>query len=364
MAWIGLATQTERMFCASGLGAERQDQPLVDTSDNGLMTRGTLMLETRLSPEGRLQTLIDFESHGLWPSALTLKAVPSGGVVLVVTQGNEVIHSAVKPPVKGRTNTLRIIYAWDSIAGLGRLSVQYPDSVMAEVTLVRNPRPIRVTDLKAMVLRHACVQLDPDVVFLAVSDRIEPAGPAPSLSGSTQIMTPMGYRAADTLRRGDTVFTDLGELVPVLHAVHQTVPARGSFAPVRLRAPYFGLNRDMVVGSEQRIVLTGSDVEYMFGQEGVLAAATHLVNGTAAVKMTPAPTIRYTQIILHQARAVQMQGACAESLFIGRLRRDDRKYNASLLGRIDRNMVPEHGQNAHKVLQPYEAITLAQRLAA
>jgi len=274
-----------------------------------------------LSPEGRLQTLIDFDSHGIWPSGLTLKAVPSGGVVLIVTQGNEISHSAVKQPVKGRTNTLRIVYAWDSVAGLGRLSVQHPDSVMADVALVHNPRPIRVADLRAMILR-------------------------------------------DSLKRGDTVVTDVGETVPVLQTVHQTVPARGSFAPVRLRAPYFGLTRDMTVGSEQRIVLDGSDVEYMFGSEGVLAAATHLVNGRAAVIPTPAPTIRYTQLILQQAHAVRMQGACAETLFVGRLRRDERKFKASLLGRMDRNLIPEHGRTAHQVLQPFEAITLAQRRAA
>jgi hypothetical protein len=364
MAWVGLATQTERMFCASGLGAERQDRPLIDMSENGLMTRGTLMLETRLSPEDRLQTLIDFDSHGIWPSGFMLKAVPNGGVVLIVTQGNEIIHSAVKQPAKGRTNTLRIVYAWDSVAGLGRLSVQHPDSVMAEVALVHNPRPIRVADLRAMILRHASVQLDPDVVFLAVSDRIEPAGPTPNLTGSTEVLTPMGYQRADSLKRGDTVITDEGETVPVLQTVHQTVPARGSFAPVRLRAPYFGLTRDMIVGSEQRIVLDGSDVEYMFGSEGVLAAATHLVNGRAAVIPAPAPTIRYTQLILQQAHAVRMQGACAETLFVGRLRRDERKFKASLLGRMHRNLIPEHGRTAHPVLQPFEAITLAQRRAA
>ena len=364
MAWIGLATQTERMFCASGLGAERQDHPLVDVSGNGLMTRGSLVLETRLSPEGRLQTLIDFDSHGLWPGGFTLKAVPSGGVVLIVTQGNEISHSAVKQPVKGRTNTLRIVYAWDSVAGLGRLSLQHPDSVMAEVALVHKPRPIRVADLRAMVLRHPSVQLDPDVVFLAVSDRIEPAGPTPNLIGSTQVLTPAGYRQVDTLKRGDSVITDNGETVPVLQTVHQTVPARGSFAPVRLRAPYFGLTRDMVVGSEQRIVLDGSDVEYMFGSEGVLAAAAHLVNGKAAVVPTLSPTIRYSQLILQKAYAVQMQGACAETLFIGRIRRDNRKFEASLLGRMNRNLIPEHGRTAHQVLQPFEAITLAQRRAA
>lgn len=352
------------MFCPRGLGAERQDDALVDMGDNGIMTRGTLMLETRLSPEGHLQNLIDFESHGIWPSALMIKALPSGGVVLVVTQGNEIMHSAVKPPLKSRTDTLRIVYAWDSVARLGRLSVQHPDSASAEVTLVRNPRPIRVADLRAMILRHASVSIDPDVVFLGLSDRIEPAGPTPTLSGSTEVLTPTGYCAVNTLKTGDTVVTDLGQVVPVLHTVHQTVPARGSFAPVRLRAPYFGLTRDMIVGTEQRIVLDGSDVEYMFGKEGVLAAATHLVNGTAAVQMETGPTIRYSQLILPQAQAVRMQGASAESLYLGRLRRDPRKFKASLLAFLDRGSMPEHGGTAHQVLQPYEAVTLAQRRAA
>lgn len=364
MAWLGLRTQSERMFCPRGLGQDQAIAPLVDDTLGALMPRGTIMLETRLSPEGRLQTLVDFESIGLWPSALTLKAIPSGGIALVISQGVEIIHSAVKQPKRGRTDSLRIVYAWDAPARIARLSVQYPDSPIPEVTLIPDPKPLPVADVRAMVLNQNACQLDPDVEFLAVSDRIEPAGPTPGLLAGTMIITPQGDVPVHRLKRGDIVMTEAGEQMPVLHVIHQTAPARGSFQPILLRAPYFGLDTDMIVAAEQRILLDGSDVEYMFGREGVLVSAAHLTNGVAAVPVKTGPTMRYTQIILPKTEAFCAQGGFVQSLYLGRIRRDARKYDASVLGRLSPVDMPEHGATQHQILQRFEATALAQRRAA
>ena len=57
---------------------------------------------------------------------------------------------------------------------------------------------------------------------------------------------------------------------------------RPIFHPIRLRAGYFGLTRDIAVSPNQKLVLRGSDVEYMFGREAVLVPARHLLNNIAA----------------------------------------------------------------------------------
>ena len=91
-----------------------------------------------------------------------------------------------------------------------------------------------------------------DVDFLAISTRIEPVGPMPALTSRVPLATPNGQVETARLHRGDLVMTDTGDCVPILRKVSRTVPARGSFRPVRLRAPYFGLQRDIVVAPQQQ----------------------------------------------------------------------------------------------------------------
>ncbi|MFC3118947.1 Hint domain-containing protein [Jhaorihella thermophila] len=99
------------------------------------------------------------------------------------------------------------------------------------------------------------------------------------LPPDTPIATPEGFRAAGALRRGDTVVTAGGEIAPVLHRLDRTVPAMGRFRPIRLRAPYFGLMRDIVIAPSQRLVVRGSEVEYLFNHEAAMIEAGHLAGG-------------------------------------------------------------------------------------
>jgi len=131
-----------------------------------------------------------------------------------------------------------------------------------------------------------------------------------------------------------------------------------------LRAPYFGLRQDIMVAPEQRLVITGTDVEYLFGKEAVLVPVRHLADGTS-VRTCEAPTVvTYTQLILPGHETIQAAGCPLESLYIGRIRRKPDALEASLLAGIDRNILPEHAKPVYPVLQPYEAISLAKQRAA
>ena len=206
--------------------------------------------------------------------------------------------------------------------------------------------------------------LDEDVLFLAVSDRVEPLGPTPRLTDRVPILTPQGYRTAASLQRGDMVETMESGPVPVLQTVSRVVPACGSFRPVRLRAPYFGLVRDIIVAPDQRLVIGGSEVEYIFGREAVLVPARYLVNGVSAIELTGAVTVRYSQVILPRHESVIAAGCPIESLYVGRLRRKPEPLAASLLAPFDRNALPEHAPSSYLMLRPFEAVTLMQRRAA
>jgi hypothetical protein len=202
------------------------------------------------------------------------------------------------------------------------------------------------------------------MIFAALSDQIEPIGAGPTLAPDTPVATPWGYRNVATLKRGDTVYTVAGDVVPVLHVVSRTVPARGTFAPIRMRAPYFGLQADIIIAPEQHVVIDGPEVEYLFSCEKVLTPARHLVNGFAALTEPCGHLTRYTQLILPNHEPILAGGAPVESMYIGRIRRDAHQLASSVMFGADRNDLPEHKAPSHKVLKWYEAIHLAKRRAA
>ncbi|MBW4706943.1 Hint domain-containing protein [Roseobacter sp. YSTF-M11] len=364
MAWLAISDHKERRFSLRGVGHDRHDSRLYPGDDGFLLARGSLTFETRLSPDGRPQVLLGY-SYG-WPDqrSLTFQAIPGGGISLVQVQGENIAHAALQHSTPARTDVLRITFSWDAPNAWARLTVERPEEHQIASVMVRDVRPMALQDLRNMLMAQEDHGFASDVVFAALSDQIEPVGPMPSLSPLAAVATPNGYRALGTLKRGDTVYTRGGDIVPVLHRVDRTVPARGSFAPVRLRAPYFGLLEDVIVTPEQRLVIDGSEVEYLFSQEAVLTPARHLINGFAALSESTGPTQQYSQVILPGHEAMMVAGTALESLYIGRLRRKPAHLPATVLRGFDRNSLPEHGRAAFKVLKWFEAIHLARQRAA
>ncbi len=364
MTWLSIADHADRRFSVLGLGSDQQDAPVCGTGPDDLLTTGSIVFETRQSPDGAPQLLFGYKSTFPWLRSLTFQAIPGGGIALVQVQGKDITHAAIQLQDSGRSDVLRVTYSWDSAAKWGRLALEQPESSRVVTVPVPHPKPIAMEDLRDLMLGRGEATLSGDVIFAALSNRIEALGPMPSLLPSTPLATPWGYKAAAQLRRGDTVMTRNSGVVPVLHRVSRTVPARGSYAPVRLRAPYFGLQQDIIVAPDQRLVIDGPEVEYLFNKEAVLIPARHLVNGFAALREACGLTITYSQLLLPGHETMLAAGAPVESLYIGRLRRQPVQLASSVLAGVDRNLLPEHGQPAHSVLKWFEAITLASRRAA
>lgn len=364
MSWLGLADQQERRFSLRGIGADRSEQRRHPASDGYFLPRGTILFETRMTPDRRPHALLAFTNS--WPDqrSLSFQAIPGGGISLVQVEGEHIAHAAVQHIVPERTDVLRVTFSWDAPRGYALLTVERPETHQITSVPVADIKPIPLRALRDLMMGRGDQSFDNDLVFAALSDDIEPVGPAPSLGGQTMVATPSGYTAADSLRRGDTVLTREGEVVPILHRVDRRVPARGSYAPVRLRAPYFGLLEDTLVSPQQRLVIDGPEVEYLFNQEAVLVPARHLVNGFAARQEPVTTTVSYCQFILPAHQAIMAAGTALESLYIGRLRRKPAMLNATVLRGIDRNTLPEHGQTAFKELKWYDAIHLARQRAA
>ena len=364
MTWVALADQWERRFSLRGIGIDKQSAPVLQEDAGGAMMRGTLMFETRFSPEERPKVLLGYRHMKPAQRSLTIQVVPGGGIALVQVHNQSVAHAALPHVASNRAEMLRISYSWDISKNWARLTVERPDQYGAVSILCRDPLPMAMSDHHDMMMGSGDQIMASDVVFAALSNDVEPIGPMPSLAPDTPVATPAGYRKAQDLRRGDTIITRGGDIVPVLHVISHSLPTRGSFAPVRLRAPYMGLQCDVVVGPEQRIVLDGPEVEYLFGEEAVLVPARHLLNGFAAMVEPARPVERYVQIILPAHEAMFAGGALLESLYIGRIRRKREVFEGSLLSGADRNMLPEHGRAGFKVLRWFEAVHLASRRAA
>jgi hypothetical protein len=364
MTWLALTDHDDRRFSLRGLGSDKKDEPLLVDHPHTMLTRGTIMFETRLSADGRPQVLFGYKTTHPWLRSLTFQAIPGGGIAMVQVQGKAITHAAIQHKDAGRTDVVRITYSWDSTAKWGRMTLEQPEDTHVVSVAVENPRPLSLDDIRDLMLGRSDQTFSPDMIFAALSDQIEPIGPMPTLLPDTPLATPWGYKPASQLQRGDTVMTQDAGVVPVLHRVNRMVPARGSYRPIRLRAPYFGLQQDIIVSPDQRLMIDGPEVEYLFSQEAVLVPARHLVNGFAALNEPCGPTICYSQLLLPSHETLLAAGTALESLYIGRIRRNLTHLQSSVLHNVDRGSLPEHGRPGHHVLRWYDAIHLARQRAA
>lgn len=364
MGWIALADHDGFSFAPHGLDATNSAPRLVDDAPDAMLVRGSLVIETRLPITKQPEPLMVYTRPDKNPVHISLLAIPGGGLTLILDQGREVIHTSINHSEAGRMDILRITYSWDSPNRWGQLSLELSDQEQVVVVPVVAPKPLFLADIEAMIQPGPNRFMAPEVLYMAISTDIEPVGPMPSLAPETPIETPHGFQEIGTLRRGDLVVASDGNFVPVLQTLTRTVPARGHFQPVRLRAPYFGLKQDITVAPSQRLILSGSEVEYLFGQESVLVPICHLADATATRATCRGFLMTYTQLLLPQHEELNAAGAVIESLYIGRLRRKKDKLKASILAGLDRSGLPDHGRPICTVLNAFDTLILAEQRAA
>lgn len=364
MTWLALADPVERRFSLRGIGADTYEKRLHPENEDYVLAQGSIVFEARIAPDSHPHVLLSFTEG--WPNqrSLTFQAIPGGGISMVQVEGEAIAHGAIQHAISARTDVLRVTFSWNGLKNSGFLTVERPEEHQVSSRIVTGARPIPLHALRRLFLGRGDCCLSDDLVFAALSDCIEPVGPTPSLSPDAMVLTPLGYKPAGDIKRGDTVVSRGGAIVPVLHSFSRSVPARGSYAPVRLRKPYFDLLEDVVVSPEQRLVIDGSEVEYLFNQEAVLIPARHLVNGFAARKEKAGPVVSYAQLVLPAHEAMIVAGTPLESLYIGRLRRKPELLRSTIMHDTDRNTLPEHGRAAFKELKWYDAIHLARQRAA
>jgi hypothetical protein len=237
---------------------------------------------------------------------------------------------------------------------VGVLTAWMPERDILVAAPALGPAPLARGEVRPVLARPA----GPGLRWMALADRWIPAGPPPLLPGDAPVATPDGPRPLASLRAGDVALGPGHRAVPILWAGEAEWPAQGGLAPVRLRAPWFGLSRDLVVGADQGVVLGGSEVEYLFGVEEAAVPARALgqpVDGPAVR--------RWHGIATADGSPILVAGAAMATIDARALAADPVARAASVLGGAALPDLPP-GRPAPPRLSPLEAAALAHARAA
>jgi hypothetical protein len=183
----------------------------------------------------------------------------------------------------------------------------------------------------------------------------------------TLVATVRGLRAVERLSIGDLVLTRDNGPQPIRWIGSRTVPAYGKYAPVRIgKRALLGLQRDLIVSPQHRMLFSGYQAELLFGCREVLAAAINLVDDTAITRQEGG-MVTYIHLLFDQHEIITAHGALTESLHTG----DGALAGLSAASRAELfNLFPAlrsdpagYGATARRVLKQHEArlIPLAGR---
>jgi len=138
----------------------------------------------------------------------------------------------------------------------------------------------------------------------------------PGLESGTQVLTPDGPAAVETLRRGSKVITTEGEVMPLRWIDTRPHLCLGRLAPIRLRAPYFGLEQDICVTAQTRILRTGPAVEYLCGTDAVLVEARDLVAKSGARPDRRQPVRVFHHLMLDDHTCLKVDRCAVETALL------------------------------------------------
>lgn len=327
-----------------------------------LIERGSLFLEADLDRDRTGERpLFQMRRSADVTSQISVRMTEDGGVVFARRLGRRNLQVSLTHEAARASGPVRISVSWDAPAKSGLLSLERLDDGTLVQKEFSDPLPWLMTDVERVQSGSRDVVLGAELRSYGVSDCPEPVGIIPSMCAGTPILTTQGYRRIDSLAPGDLVTTETGDM-PVLWTGAREVPARGRLHPLQLCAPYFGLRHDVVIAPEQRLLITGGEVEYLFGEEAVLVEANRLLNTPFVMRAPSGPTVRYYQILLAEHAILDVAGAPMDSLFAGRLRETPQVLANTILGGVGLDRMPLHPCLAYPALREYEAVTLRAAL--
>jgi hypothetical protein len=143
-------------------------------------------------------------------------------------------------------------------------------------------------------------------------------GPACFTPG-TMILTPDGLRAIEGLQPGDLVETLDEGAKPIFKVLSDTFAAAGNLAPIRFEMGAIDNDAPLIVSPQHRMLIQGWRAQLYFGEDEVLVAAKHLVNGDT-IRAMPGGEVTYIHLLFDAHQIVFGGGVPSESCYPGHAR--------------------------------------------
>lgn len=138
----------------------------------------------------------------------------------------------------------------------------------------------------------------------------------PCFVAGTLIETETGPKPVELLEVGDRIVTRDRGLQSVLWTGHRRADGTSDYAPIRFSPGALGNDRELLVSPQHRMLITGWRAELFFGDDEVLVAAKHLVNGDTIHRM-PMDQVDYHHFLCEDHEIVLAEGLLSESFHPG-----------------------------------------------
>lgn len=183
-------------------------------------------------------------------------------------------------------------------------------------------------------------------------------------AAGTMIETRNGQKAVETLAVGDEVLTRDDDYQPLRWIGARAVDGREKLAPIKFdKGSLPGLEDDLLVSPQHRMLISGIQAELLFGAPEVLVAAKHLL-GMPGVSRAPQKMVTYFHLMLDRHQILFAEGAETESFYASEqgLSTISTHSKAKLFEAFPhlKEDVSAYGETVRPCLKSHEARLLAQ----
>ena len=290
------------------------DRSEPDPQRPALLDHGLFILEFQL-PVLNPTVLIQFQTDGPTARTFSIFFDPEGGVSLLQRGGATVRRHLLPGPMAQRQGTARISFGFDVAKDTWLLDYAILGEGPGQTAKGRAPQPLSATDLHGLAIGADGSQRHPAVLWFGVTQKPALPDRAPWIGLNTAIDTQRGPVRAGLLKPGDLIATLEDGYKPLVALRRRAFPSRGSFAPVVLRSPFFGLSGDILVSSDQLVLISGASVEYLYGVEEALISAASLCDGHVAAKDERRAVTDAVSLDLGAPYPITADGCCLMSSF-------------------------------------------------
>jgi hypothetical protein len=136
----------------------------------------------------------------------------------------------------------------------------------------------------------------------------------PCFTVGTLIATVDGPRLIETLKPGDLILTADHGVQQLRWIGGTTLRKPGEHSPIRFKVGVLGNNRVLTVSPQHRMLVVGWKAQLFYGQDAVLVAAKHLVNGTSITQLD-VDSVQYLHLLFDRHELLLAEGVWTESYF-------------------------------------------------